>query len=194
MINYNPYDENVLIIGSAGSGKTYFAKFLIKNFLKNLSFVVWDYNWQYGDLKIPISHRLDNIKQLIFQPIDKTEEFFSQFVKFYFKGNRIFVIEETQEYGSYLRMSPEFEKVVRTGRNFGNTYICITQRPAEIHKAIISNAHHIFCFRLTWVRDIELISEWLNADYKTIFNLPRYHFLYKYKFEEKPKVYKPIHI
>lgn len=194
MMMYNPYDENVLIVGSAGSGKSYFVKFIIKKMFlpSSVRFVLWDYNWQYNDIDIKPTHTMRTDNFVIYQPIDKSVEHFSEFCDFYFKGNRVFVIEEVQEYGNAWKMPPIFESVIRTGRNFGNTYIAITQRPSEIHKAIVNNATHIVAFRMTWIKDLELLSEWLNIDYEKIYNLPRFYFIYKNRYEEKPIIYKPI--
>jgi len=195
-IEYDPYDHNVLVVGSAGSGKTFFVNnHIIKGFLiaSNTSFVIYDYNWRgYDDLLIPKSHHFEKHFQYIFQPIDKKMSAFIEFCRHHKELNRVMVVEEVQEYGNTNSMPEIFEDRVRTGRNEGRTTVSITQRPQEIHKAIVSNAEFIFVFRLGWINDVKVVASWIGADPFELKNMPKYHYYQKYKYSDKPSLMKPV--
>jgi hypothetical protein len=199
--NYDPYDQNIVVIGSAGSGKTHFVKWLIMKFLlpANVDFVVWDYNHRgytsYTDFKLPVPtlHKFDpKVRQFVFQPFDKSEKAFVQFSKQAFTANKVIIIEETQEYARKMFMPDEFENLVRTGRNYGVTYIAITQRPQEIHTAILSNADHLFVFKLTYPPDVELLVKWVGQELRNLTSLPRYYFYYRNKYADRPYIMQPV--
>ncbi len=196
-ITYDPYDNNVLIVGSAGSGKTFFVNnFIVKRSLiaSNVSFVIYDYNWRgYSDLPIPKSHKYEANAQYVYQPINKKISAFIEFCKHYNNQlNLVMIVEEVQEYGGTNFMPEVFEDRIRTGRNEGKTTISITQRPQEIHKAIVSNAEFIYVFRLGWIHDVKLVASWIGCDVLELKNLPRYHYYMKYKYSDKPALMKPI--
>jgi hypothetical protein len=52
--------------------------------------------------------------------------------------------------------------LVRHGRNFGNTFIFNTQRPAYLTKNVLNLIDVVVFFRLVWKRDIDVVKDILN--------------------------------
>ncbi|MEM3423568.1 MAG: DUF87 domain-containing protein [Nitrososphaeria archaeon] len=189
----NPYDEHIVIFGQSGTGKTTLAKYLIKQIAKQKPVWIWDYNAEYELFqKVKGTNNL-YYGNLTYLPQEGTEEEFSQFCQTaYDQNNLTVVIEEVQEYANKFYMPPELAKIVRTGRRRGVTYIAISQRPAEVHNAIISNSHHRFIFRLDLPPDIIYLKRWVMVDENTIKTLPNHFFYYYSPKYQVSKIYNPI--
>jgi DNA helicase HerA-like ATPase len=73
-------------------------------------------------------------------------------------------------------------RLVNMGRNFGNGYMAITRRPANVDTTVFELADHIFLFRLRGRNDKRFCEELLdgeNADFaEMIPTLPNYEYLY----------------
>jgi len=195
-IKYDPFDHNVLVVGSAGSGKTYFVNnHIIKGELEpsNTSFMIYDYNWRgYDDLLIPKSHHFEKHFQYIFQPIDKKIPAFIEFCRFHNQQNQVMIIEEIQEYAYFTFMPEVFEDRIKTGRNLGKTTISITQRPFEIPKSIVSNAEFIYVFKQGWIEDTKIVARWIGVNRDMLQTLQKYHYYFKYKYSDQAFLMKPV--
>ncbi len=197
---YDPFDHNVTVVGSAGGGKTYFTLWLILKFLipAGVDFVVWDYNHRgYDSLPVPKIHTYDAKtapKQCVYQPYDKSEKAFIAFCKAVFTSNKVVIIEEAQEYFTKQHMPEEANHLIRTGRNFGVCYIAVTQRPQEMHTAVLSNSMHLFVFKLTYPPDVDLLVKWVGEELRNIKALPLHNFYYRNKYADAPIVMKAVTI
>ena len=58
--------------------------------------------------------------------------------------------------------SKELERLVRHGRNTGNTFIFNTQRPAYLTKNVVALVDVAVFFRLVWKNDIDVVKDLLN--------------------------------
>ena len=77
--------------------------------------------------------------------------------------NKYIIIDEMADYTPQIgQSSKEMERLVRHGRNFGNTFIFNTQRPATISKNILNLIDVVVFFRLVWERDIAVVKDVLN--------------------------------
>ena len=77
--------------------------------------------------------------------------------------NKYIVIDEMADYTPQIgESSKELERLVRHGRNFGNTFIFNTQRPAYLTKNVLNLIDVVVFFRLVWKRDIDVVKDVLN--------------------------------
>jgi ABC-type dipeptide/oligopeptide/nickel transport system ATPase component len=77
--------------------------------------------------------------------------------------NKYIIIDEMADYTPQIgERTKELERLVRHGRNFGNTFIFNTQRPAYITKNVLNLIDVVVFFRLVWSRDIEVVKDVLN--------------------------------
>lgn len=82
--------------------------------------------------------------------------------------NKYVIIDEMADYTPQIgESSKALERLVRHGRNAGNTFIFNTQRPAYLTKNVISLVDVAVFFRLVWQRDIEVVKDLLNNLGKT---------------------------
>ena len=77
--------------------------------------------------------------------------------------NKYIIIDEMADYTPQIgESSKELERLVRHGRNFGNTFIFNTQRPAYLTKNVLNLIDVAVFFRLVWERDISVVKDLLN--------------------------------
>ena len=77
--------------------------------------------------------------------------------------DKYFFYDEIAEYIPQVgESSKELERLIRHGRNAGNTFIFNTQRPSYITKNVLSLVDILIVFRLVWERDILVIKDLLN--------------------------------
>jgi hypothetical protein len=61
------------------------------------------------------------------------------------------------------RMLGAMEDLVRRGRRRGIGCTLITQRPAVLHKSVLTQSESLFVLRMVHPRDIDAIKEWVNV-------------------------------
>lgn len=77
--------------------------------------------------------------------------------------NKYVIIDEMADYTPQMgQSSKELERLVRHGRNQGNTFVFNTQRPAYLTKNVIALVDVAVFFRLVWSRDIDVVKDVLN--------------------------------
>lgn len=77
--------------------------------------------------------------------------------------DKYILIDEMADYTPQIgASSKELERLVRHGRNFGNTFIFNTQRPAYLTKNVLNLIDVVVFFRLVWKRDIDVVKDVLN--------------------------------
>jgi len=73
------------------------------------------------------------------------------------------IVDEMADYTPQIGdSSKELERLIRHGRNVGDTFIFNTQRPAYLTKNVISLVDVAVFFRLVWKRDIDVVKDLLN--------------------------------
>lgn len=178
-------NDRVIFLGKTGSGKTYLAKKLIKQYKR---VVVYDAKHELGELTTEdyITSNLSELKEIIqehnfltvYQPFDLDKESFDGFCKTVFnRGNLTLFFDEI----SYISLTQEgyFNKILRMGRSRGiGCWLC-AQRPSWIDQFILSEAEHYFIFQMQLKADRQKICGVLGEEAEDKINsLKKYHFLY----------------
>jgi|SRR6185295_2678483 len=190
--------ENSVVIGAHWQGKTWLAKYLIASRVKGrFPMWIWDYNGKFADLAP--SNVIHSVKDLkygtqIVVPLDKSPEHFEQFcIAVNKQANLHVIIDEAHTYCSAHQIPPAFAQLVRDKGNQNVSYTCIQQRPAEIHKSIISNAQHRFVLAFDVPTDVVYLRNWIGTEvelflppnsilrrfHKGAPKLPPYSFIYR---------------
>ncbi len=214
--DYDCFGENVLLVGMAQGGKSWALETLIAQELAStpdgspINWWLFDPKGQHGwyppdkhppgwnpyDTGATVVSTLDQLREgkFILQPPRGAIELFDRFCEMALRvRNQIIIFEETQLFITKLRMPPGFQEIITTGCNHGNTYVALTQRPAEVHNAVISNAHHKFVFPLEVESDKDLIGKWIgDRDALDWLNqAPMYSYLYKRSKSARVNMQKP---
>jgi DNA helicase HerA-like ATPase len=77
--------------------------------------------------------------------------------------DKLIFLDEAAEYlpqGEH--QSKEMERLIRHGRNFGDSFIFNTQRPSYLNKNTFNLSDMLFVFRTTGIRDLQVIREILE--------------------------------
>lgn len=189
MISQN---ENICIFGRRGHGKSTLCKNM-QEFFPNV--IVFDtlyeykneenifYNYKdFSDFIIEtqnIKTGLRAVVQLNFEDA-KDSEVFDEYIKIiYYRGNCTIVLEEAQNYASVYKIPDFLKQASLTGRHKGINFITTTQRIAEIHKTLLSQAHHIFAGYTDSPIDLKTLREY-GFNNEEIYNLEKYHFVWKF--------------
>ena len=94
---------------------------------------------------------------------DEIVEFTNWYLSITPMKNKYIIIDEMADYTPQIgESSKELERLVRHGRNFGNTFIFNTQRPAYLTKNVLNLIDVVVFFRLVWKRDIDVVKDILN--------------------------------
>lgn len=190
-------NENICIFGRRGTGKSTLSR-AIQNLFCNK--FIFDTLYEYNDglilkdfnsfssyvIQTQNDLNLRAIIQLDFESA-KNHEIFDEYIKMiYYRGNATIVIEEVQNFASIHKI-PEFLKQASlTGRHKKVNFITTTQRVAEIHKTLLSQAHHIFAGYTDSPNDLKTLKEYgFSTD--EIVNLNNFEFIWKFG-REKIKI------
>jgi hypothetical protein len=108
-----------------------------------------------------------------------SEEEFNQIMRVsYYFGNVQVVIEECQLYSNPHKMPKWLKNSLLTGRHQNMSLLFTTQRPAELHKTILSQCTHIFCGQILEGNDLRYLSSFLGRESDKLPTLPERNFLY----------------
>ena len=198
--NFVPYNEDICITGSKGSGKSYLANTLLQN-LHGVNVFVWDFNHQMHDSRAIIVHHLDEMIEMfdevkrgkyILQDFNKEEAQFRKFCKYAFsKGNVVVMIDEVHAYVTKQKIIKEYNDLILSGRPRGISVISISTRPASLPNNVLTNAKHVFTFRLNIESDVKFLEGWLGSEvwqvvqqnkrmkHKDLAELPEHSFFYR---------------
>ena len=163
--------EHVFIAGGTGSGKT----FLASEYLRAYNNVVvldtkgmFD-NWDTMEEKeLTVAERLQDLpriktSKIIYRPIfqELTQESYNSFFEWlYLRRNTICLIDEAMQVSPSPAVLPEWLRgCLQRGRQLKIGIWSLTQRPKSISPLLISEATHIFTFRLNLDQDREKLVE-----------------------------------
>lgn len=162
--NYQPYEENVAILGQQGEGKSWQAKQILDD-IPNDSRFIWSPQKtleNYGEYGEQIA-TVENINEGGFYlwTGDYTPKTFLKICDriFFNIRNMIFVVDDVHEQCQKQSISPQFEHVILSKRNDGISGIYISPTPQKVHNTILSSCSHMFGFRfnlqiqIEWMRD-----------------------------------------
>lgn len=173
--------KTIGIIGQKGTGKTYLTKQIAESIKNNgivfntigalqpKGYKIYDVEPREVDKQTAIFTGITegthknigvNLSQLV---KDEIVEFTDNYFKNTTLKDRWLILDEMSDYVNQgSNSSKELERFIRNGRNFGNTFIFNTQRPAHITKNVFNLIDILVVFRLVWKRDIEVIRDMLN--------------------------------
>jgi len=171
--NFTAYNEDIVIVGMKGSGKSYLANQLLRGF-SGLNVIVYDFNSQFHDSRAVVLHNIEEVfklydstqgvKHIIFQPFNKDEQTFTRYCDEIFKrSNIIAMIDETHIYVSKMRILKSYNNLILSGRPRGISVISISSRPANLPNNALTNARHLFAFKLNLESDIIFLESWLGS-------------------------------
>lgn len=183
--------ENICIFGLRGCGKSTLGR-QIQAFFPNLfifdslseydesdGLIFYDYQ-SFSDFVIQTQNQ-NGIRAIIRFDIEEINqsEILDEFIKIlYYRGNCTIMIEEIQNFASVHKISPFLKQASLTGRHKKVNFITTTQRVAEIHKSLLSQAHHIFAGYTDSPNDKKTLREY-GFDMDEIDSLEKYSFLWK---------------
>jgi len=184
-------NENICIFGRRGHGKSTLCKNL-QEFFSNV--IIFDTLYEYSEENTFTNYKefsdfiietqniqfgLRAVVQLSFEDA-KDSEIFDEYIKMiYYRGNCTIILEEAQNYASVYKIPDFLKQASLTGRHKGINFITTTQRIAEIHKSLLSQAHHIFAGYTDSPNDLKTLKEY-GFLYENIVELEKYHFNWKF--------------
>jgi len=168
--NFLAYNEDCVIVGKKGSGKTYLANEILRA-LSNVRIIVYDFQWSFHDTRGVVVHNIQEVfkvfdagqKHIIFQPYDKTETVFVQYCEGIFaRSNVVALIDEAHVHVSKMKILKAYNNLILSGRPRGISVISISSRPANLPNNALTNSRHIFAFKLNLESDIKFLQSWLG--------------------------------
>lgn len=198
MIEIDYLQENVMIMGMQGSGKTTLARRLL-NAYDGARVIVAPQNPQglYGDYAVPINSVKEittrgaylYVGELNEQVLEKICERMMDI------GNMLLVIDDVHEFCKKQKIGTQFARLINSGRNQGISSIFISPAPNQVHNVILQSSRHFFAFRLQLANGIKWLKENCMGEDASILtpgvrrnkqlenmpdtdNLPKHHCLY----------------
>ena len=110
---------------------------------------------------------------------DSHDEEFNQAMRIlYYRGSVCAVVDEVWNFANAHYLPKWLKEMALTGRHRGCSLITTSQRPAEVHKTLLSQSHHVFCGQLHEKNDIKYLSEVIGSDAEKLPSLPQFKFLH----------------
>ena len=170
---FQAFNEDIVICGAKNSGKSYLANELLKSF-SNITCIVWDWNHQFHDSRSMLFHTLEDLLEIfdqvhkgryILQPYDKSQKAFEDLCDAVFeRGNCVLFLDELHNFTSKQSIIRPFQNLILSGRPRGVSVISISTRPASLPNSVLSNANHVFCFRLNIESDVKFLESWMGEE------------------------------
>ncbi|MGE0175395.1 MAG: hypothetical protein AB7T49_21610 [Oligoflexales bacterium] len=91
-------------------------------------------------------------------------------------NNLLLVLEEVQNYSSAHTLPHYLRYAYLTGRHHGMAVLATSQRPAEVHKTILSQSHNLFVGYVQEANDVKYLSSRLGAQADQLYTLPKRKF------------------
>ena len=189
-------EKTIGITGMKRSGKTYLTRMLVEGLRKNC--IVWDtigainakncqkYSVELKNLdkqaaawgllmKEVGSHSISiNLSNLT-----RDEKVIFADISLRIGGeikNKFIIFDEISDFlPQKYRQSQEVERLIRHGGNMGDTFIFNTQRPAYLNKNTFNLIDILYCFKLVYPKDIEVLKEILSDTGKEDIDSDIYH-------------------
>ena len=146
-------DSIIVIAGMRGSGKTNLLKLLVSPL--KIPYAIYDPLDQYGNVS---THR-------IVPAPDTLETFEATCKRVWERGNFLLIVEECEVYLRNKGELPPYAKMcILRGRNRGIGMWLCTRRIADLHKTPVSQADHLFLYRMFLPNDIDYISQFIPKE------------------------------
>ena len=170
---FEAYDQDICILGSKGSGKSYLANAIMKS-LNGINVWVYDFNFQFHSSRAIVFNDFDKLLETydsakrghyIFQPHNNSENTFRRFCEEGFKrGNLVLMMDEAHSFLTKQKQLKEFNNIILSGRPRGISCITISSRPASLPNNVLTNAKHVFAFKLNLESDVKFLEGFLGSD------------------------------
>lgn len=116
---------------------------------------------------------------------DQQSEIFNQILRVIYKTCKMnpglstcLIFEEIHFYGGAQFIEPWLWECVLTGRHAGLAIMGNSQRPASVHKSLVSQAANLFVGQLYEPRDMQYLSEAMGQDAFKAKSLPKFSFVF----------------
>ncbi len=210
--------ENSVFFGAHWNGKTFTAtNQIVRPLLGHYPLLVWDAKGRIVEellqqrmtpeqQRLVMSGSVRSVSQIKTSPCFVRRAPESEFDAFCRFANAQYdchvVIDEVHKFNNAHRIPPWLHELVAEKGNDNVSYTCIFQRPAENHKALISNAQHRFCFMLDVPTDVLYLRSLIGTEvelflppnspmrrfYKEAPQLPLRSFIYRNTKEPQAKI------
>lgn len=166
--------DRALFVGMTGSGKTTLAQRLLDH---RKHVVCYDgkgtLNWPGYKLVTDLSRLYrEKSPRMVYRPSvaamqdeDAKEEFFAWL---YARGNTTLYVDEAYTLGAGDDMPFSLRAILTRGREHGLESWTATQRPMRIPQEMISEAEHVYCFKLRMEQDRKKLAQVAGVDPDTI--------------------------
>ena len=153
--------KHLVVIGPTGSGKTFLVKRLILDGGLGSRCLIIDLKNEYSELGpwVEIEDAIREIREdkksfFVYRFIPEDDEEIGDVFDLAFAlGDCAVICEEVADYTTH----PGLRTLLRRGRSEGIRVVAITQRPAEVHKTVTSQANLTVCFKTIEPVDKEYI-------------------------------------
>lgn len=92
-------------------------------------------------------------------------------------NNLLLVLEEVQNYSNSHSIPHYLRYSYLTGRHHGMAILATSQRPAEVHKTILSQSHNLFVGNVQEQNDIKYLASRLGDNADLLYTLPQRKFI-----------------
>lgn len=217
MSHSEPYrirsNDRVFLVGKTGTGKSVAARTLVWEHLKDV--VYYDMTGEEEEhLNAPVLRTLDDVERALFPPDDEDEltkfvyspevptlEGFERLCELCYEHGNIHLIADelmavyrTSNGGGSKPTTAHHLKILTNGRKRGVGMTGATQRPVNVPLEAISEAEHIFVFRLKLPKDRDTMTRVCGPAVDKVLDLDRYEYYYDHDELDEPTRQEPLDI
>ena len=164
--NFSPFQDDVLIVGKKGEGKTEKGK-QITTTIPEIPYWIWDYSNKFQGFG-HLVHSLDQLAygQFVIQATDKSKENYGRFLDKAFNefSNLVIITDELHQYTNKNEVFQPLYHFILSGRNRGLNSIFMTTRPQSVPNYILTNISHLFAYRLSLQSDIDWLKDYIGQE------------------------------
>lgn len=194
----------IIYCGTAEEGKSTLMKHDAKQVRGRR--IIWDYNREHRDMgrvvhwldgENSLEKEFEHLKHIVFQPLDKSPEYFRKFMRTCNVLSRyycfVLIIEEVEVYAepsncNLYKKQRDLADLADNGRHRGVGVWMTCSNIHTLSKKLTFRASHIFAFRQHRPQDVEYLERWIGpkanmlspakAQKKKMEYIKKYHYLH----------------